>query len=75
MDDLPPFPQAFERLSLEDQVDSPRITDIEKERVGGHPLNPVSRLEEELKGGIPVLRNSYPGQFHSLYDEAECFSG
>ena len=55
VDDLPSFTRASDGFSLEDQGDSPRVTDIEQESVGGPPLDPVSRFHEKLRGGIPVF--------------------
>ena len=71
----PRFPRLSIGFPWKIKVDSPRVTDIEQERVGGRPLDPVSRLEEELRGGIPVFRDPYPGQFLGLYDEVERFPG
>ena len=69
VDNLSRLPQASKRLSLEGEIDSPRIADVELEIIGGHPLDFISRFEERLVGLVPVFRDSDPCQFAGLDHE------
>ena len=75
VDDLPPFSNASQRLSLEDQIDPSRVTDIEQKKVRGPTLDPVTRPEQYLGGRIVVFRDPRPGKLFGFDDQMQPFFG
>ena len=69
MDDLPRFSKGPQRLSLKGQIDPPRISDVEQEELGCHPLDSLTRFQEDLVRGVPVFCDSNPGQFAGVENE------
>jgi hypothetical protein len=45
VNDLTLLSNVSQGLPLEGEIDSPRIADIELEKIGGHPLDLVAWLE------------------------------